>query len=82
MVQPGRKRREDSPYADQAQRLAARLRSLRELAGLTQEQLALRAQVPLATLRTIEGGRVVNPGHFTVMAVLSALGAQAEDLTT
>ena len=82
MVQPGRKRREDSPYADQAQRLAARVRALRELAGLTQGQLAARAQVSLATLRTIEGGRVVNPGHFTVMAVLSALGAQAEDLAT
>ena len=81
MVQPGRRRREDSPYAEQAQRLAARLRSLREVAGLTQEQLAVRARVPLATLRTIEGGRIANPGHFTVMAVLGALGAQADDLT-
>jgi transcriptional regulator with XRE-family HTH domain len=80
VVQPGRKRREDSPYTEQSRRLAARLRSLRELAGLTQEQLAAQAQVPLATLRTIEGGRVVNPGHFTVMAVLGALGAQAEDV--
>ena len=80
MVQPGRKKREDSPYTDQAQHLAAKLRSLRELAGLTQEQLAVRAHVPLATLRTIEGGRVANPGHFTVMAVLGALGAQADDL--
>jgi transcriptional regulator with XRE-family HTH domain len=82
VVHPGRKRREDSPYTVQAQRLAARVRSLREVADLTQEQLAARARVPLATLRTIEGGRVANPGHFTVMAVLGALGAQAEELAT
>jgi transcriptional regulator with XRE-family HTH domain len=62
--------------------LAARLRSLRELAGMTQEQLATRAQVPLATLRAVERGRVVNPGHFTVMAMLGVLGAEAEDLAT
>ena len=82
MVRPGRKRREDSPHAEQAQRLSARVRSLREAAGLSQEQLAARAHVTVATLRKIETGAVLNPGHFTVMALVAALGVSAEDLST
>ena len=82
MVQPGRKRREDSPYAEQARRLSAALRSRREAAGLSQEQLAVRAEITLATLRKIESGTVTNPGFFIVMAVLGALGARPEDLAT
>lgn len=74
MARPGRKRRADSPYADQAERLAERLRALRAQAGLTQEQLAARAQVAVATVRKIETGAVVEPGYFTVMALLGALG--------
>jgi transcriptional regulator with XRE-family HTH domain len=80
MARPGRKRREDSPYVDQAERLAVRLRFLREGAGMTQEQLAAKARVALATLRKIETGAVGNPGFFTVLALVEALGASAEDL--
>jgi len=72
---PGRRRRADSRYADQADRLAKRLRALRTRAGLTQEQLAARAQVAVATVRKIETGAVVEPGYFTVMALLHALEA-------
>ena len=81
MAQPGRKRREDSPYAEQSLRLSAWLRSLREGAGLSQDQLARRADVTLATLRKLEAGKIVNPGHFIVMALLGALGARPEDLS-
>jgi len=42
---------------------------------LTQEQLAARAQVAVATVRKIETGAVVEPGYFTVMALLHALEA-------
>lgn len=80
MAQPGRKRREDSPYGEQAQHLAAGLRSRREGAGMTQEQLAAQARVAVATVRKIESGSVTNPGIFTVIAMLSALGAAAEDI--
>jgi transcriptional regulator with XRE-family HTH domain len=80
MAHPGRKRREDSPYGEQAQRLAAGLRSRREGAGMTQEQLAAQARVAVATVRKIESGSVTNPGVFTVVAMLSALGAAAEDI--
>jgi transcriptional regulator with XRE-family HTH domain len=80
VAQPGRKKREDSPYAEQSQRLSAWLRSLRVGAGMSQDQLARRADVTLATLRAIEAGAVVNPGHFIVMALLGALDARPEDL--
>jgi transcriptional regulator with XRE-family HTH domain len=82
VAQPGRKRREDSPYAEQSRRLSASLRSLREGAGLSQEELARRADVTLATLRKLEAGQVVNPGHFIVMALLGTLGARPEDLSS
>lgn len=74
MARPGRRPRADSPYADQAERLARRLRDVREQAGLTQEQVAVRAQVAVATLRKIETGAVIEPGYFTVIALLGALG--------
>ena len=81
MAQPGRKKREDSPYTEQSRRLSAWLRSLREGAGLSQDQLARRADVPLATLRKLEAGKIVNPGHFVVMALLGALDAGPEGLS-
>ena len=79
MTRPGRRRRADSPYADQAARLAAWLRNRREQAQLSQEQLAARAQVAVATVRKIEKGVVVEPGYFTVLALMQALGARYED---
>jgi len=79
MARPGRRRRADSLYAAQAERLAAWLRDLREHAGLTQEQLAARARVAVATVRKIETGAVVEPGYFTVTALLHALGSRHKD---
>ena len=79
MTRPGRRRRADSPYADQAARLAAWLRDRREQAQLSQEQLAARAQVAVATVRKIEKGVVIEPGYFTVLALMQALGARYED---
>ena len=73
-VGPGRKKRADSQYASQAAELATQLRALRVRAELTQEQLAVRAGVSLSTLRKIETGKVVEPGYFTILAVLRALG--------
>ncbi|WP_214108070.1 helix-turn-helix domain-containing protein [Acrocarpospora catenulata] len=78
----GRKRREASQYADHAVRLSRHLRALRVDAGYTQEQLATRAQVTLATLRKIETGRTVEPGYFTVLALLRALNVRPADFDT
>lgn len=76
MARPGRRRRADSRYADQARALAARLRSLRAATGMSQERLAASAGVAVATVRNIESCTVVEPGYFTVLALLRALGAE------
>ena len=78
-VTRGRRRRADSQYAAQAARLATRLRDLRERAGLTQERLAARAQVAVSTVRKIETGRVVEPGYFTIMALMGVLEVSPEE---
>jgi transcriptional regulator with XRE-family HTH domain len=80
MTRPGRRRRADSRYAEQAAQLAAWLRDRREQAGLSQEQLAARAQVAVATVRKIETGAVIEPGYFTVLALVQALGGRREDV--
>ena len=49
-------------------------------AGITQERLAAKAGVAIATVRKIETGAVVEPGYFTVMALIEALGARPDDL--
>jgi transcriptional regulator with XRE-family HTH domain len=81
VVRPGRRRRAESRYAEQAERLAAGLRVLREQAGMSQEQLAARAEVSVATVRKIETVVVVEPGYFTVLAMLRVLGATTEQLS-
>jgi transcriptional regulator with XRE-family HTH domain len=80
MAPRGRRRRADSRYFEQAAALAARLRYMREQAGLTQEQLAASAEVAVATVRKIETGAVVEPGYFTVLALLRALHPASDDL--
>ncbi|MGN9805594.1 helix-turn-helix domain-containing protein [Micromonospora sp. L32] len=64
----------------QAQVLARRLRSVRVQKGLTQEQLAVRAQVAVSTLRKIESGRVVEPGYFTMLSIAAALEIEIQEL--
>ena len=79
-VRRGRQKREDSRHVAQAARLAALLRSRRESAGITQESLATAASVCISTVRKIESGAVVEPGYFTVLALMSALGISSADL--
>jgi transcriptional regulator with XRE-family HTH domain len=79
-VGPGRKRRADSRYAVQAVQLAIQLRAQRLQADLTQEQLAAQAGIALSTLRKIETGQVVEPGYFTILAMLQVLGISANEL--
>lgn len=61
-------------------RLASWLRARREHLGLSQEQLAARAGVAVATVRNIETCTVVEPGYFTIMALIQALNADSADL--
>jgi transcriptional regulator with XRE-family HTH domain len=79
-VTRGRRSKANSRYAAQAVRLAAQLRQLRENAGITQERLAAQAGVSIATVRKIETGGVVEPGYFTVTALMGVLGVSPGDL--
>jgi transcriptional regulator with XRE-family HTH domain len=74
MARPGRRKRAESRYTEQAERLAARLRALREQRGMTQEQLAAQAAISVATVRNIERMAVVEPFFFTVLAIVRVLG--------
>jgi DNA-binding XRE family transcriptional regulator len=82
MARPGRRKRAESRYTEQAERLAAALRALREQRGMTQEQLAARAEVSVATVRNIERVAVVEPSFFIVLAIVRVLGATIEDVAT
>ncbi|MFC8301654.1 helix-turn-helix domain-containing protein [Micromonospora orduensis] len=79
-VPVGRSRRENSRFRGEAEALAIRLRALRSDKGMTQEQLAGRAQVAVSTLRKIESGRVVEPGYFTILALANAMGVDPHEL--
>jgi transcriptional regulator with XRE-family HTH domain len=81
-VTRGRRPKANSRYAPQAARLADQLRQLRENAGITQERLAAEAGVSVATVRKIETGKVVEPGYFTVMALIAVFGTSPGDLRT
>ena len=79
-VTRGRRSKANSRYAPQAARLAGQLREFRENAGITQERLAAQAGVSIATVRKIETGAVVEPGYFTVMALMGVFGISPGDL--
>jgi transcriptional regulator with XRE-family HTH domain len=79
-VQAGRAKREDSRFREQAAALAQKVRSVRLARGLTQEQVAGRAQVAVSTLRKIESGRVVEPGFFTMVEIAEVLDLPLTDL--
>ncbi len=79
-VGPGRRKRADSGHAARAAELAERIRHTRRAADMTQEQLASRAGVALSTLRKIETCQVTEPGYFTILAIVSALGISLQEL--
>lgn len=79
-MQVGRAKREESRFRDHAAALARTLRSVRIAHDMTQEQVAVRAQIAVSTLRKIESGRVVEPGFFTMMAIADVLGLPLQEL--
>lgn len=71
---PKRKRREDVPHRAEAARLTVILRKGREARGISQQTLAVAADVSIGTVRAIETGRTVDPGLFTVVRLAAGLG--------
>jgi transcriptional regulator with XRE-family HTH domain len=69
----GRRSRTESAHTGDAATLAGAIRGARERRNITQEQLAYTAGLSLSTVRKIESSAVVEPGFFTVMAILAAL---------
>lgn len=57
-----------------------KLRHLREVAGLTQQQLAERAGVPLASVRNYEQGKR-QPGWAGLFHLARALGVSSEEFS-
>lgn len=61
--------------------LAMRLKVLRERRGLSQNQLAIRAEVGNSTVSRIEAGIITNPGHITLGKIAGALRVHPSELT-
>ena len=68
-----------------AKKIAYRLRTLREAAGLSQQEVAERADLSLSLIAKMEQGRKADPRASTLLALARALGVRPgqliEDLT-
>ena len=51
-----------------------RLRKLRDAAGLTQQELAMRAGIALSAVSQMEAGKILDPRLSTLQALAAALG--------
>lgn len=60
-------------------RLVGQLVRARQDQALSQADLAARAEVPLDTLRRLEGTGVLSPSFFLIAALAEALGASLDD---
>jgi transcriptional regulator with XRE-family HTH domain len=78
---PNRASRSESPHRDAAATLAKRLRDARTKQGVSQQEVARRAAVSIGTVRSLEGGRSVDPSYFTVLAIAQALEISMSDLS-
>src|SRR5688500_16197227 len=68
-----------------SKKIAYRLLTLREQAGLSQQEVADRADLSLSLIAKMEQGRKADPRASTLLALAKALGVRAgeliEDLT-
>jgi len=53
--------------------IADKIKNLRDMLKLTQEQLAVKARIPYTTLMKIESGQVKNPTVSTLKKIADAL---------
>jgi transcriptional regulator with XRE-family HTH domain len=56
--------------------ISARLRSLRESAGLSQQEVAMRADLSMSLVAKLEQGKKGDPRASTLLALAAALGVK------
>jgi transcriptional regulator with XRE-family HTH domain len=56
--------------------ISARLRSLREAAGLSQQEVAMRADLSMSLVAKLEQGKKADPRASTILALAGALGVK------
>ena len=61
---------------------SARLRELRERAGMTREELAGRARLRVTVVRDLEQGHRSSPSWRVAIALATALGVSLDDLAS
>jgi len=60
--------------------IGIRIKKLRTKAGLTQEGLARKANIPYTTLTKVESGVIKNPSVQVIVKIADALGVTMENL--
>lgn len=60
--------------------IAKNIKKARKKLELTQEQLAVKAVIPYATLSKIESGKVTNPTVTTLKKIADALNIGVDDI--
>jgi len=60
--------------------IAQNLKRIRAKQGLTQDDLAKKANIKYSTLTKIEGGVVTKPSVQTIAKIAQSLGVSVEDL--
>lgn len=63
------------------QNLTMRLKELKEVSKMTNQELADKSGVPLATVNRILSGATPNPSYETVILILEALNGSLDDLS-
>lgn len=59
--------------------LGQKIKALRKVTGLTQEQLAIKAGVSYTTLTKVETGAIKNPSFETVAAIAKGLETNLDE---
>ncbi len=60
--------------------ISKNIKKYREKAGITQDNLARKADIPFSTYQKIEGGFTPNPSIQTLLNIANALGVKVDDL--
>jgi len=65
---------------NQGNKLGKKIKKLRTNLGLSQDELARKADVPYTTLTKIETGVIKKPSVYVVAKIAKALGVSVDDL--